>query len=109
MGHLLYKELPNSLALSLEKRQLERVMKEVCKIKSIVTKRMRSKQLPHRFLKANSCNEAQMKPWNQAQHYQQELSHHTVAVDVVEARIYRLQGEAGKVHRNHFQLRLFPS
>lgn len=109
MGYLLYKELPNSSALSLEKRQQERVMKEVCKIKSIVTKRMRSKELPHCFLKANSWNEARVKPQSQAQHYQEEVSHHTVAVDVVEARIYRLQGEDGKVQRYHFQLRLSPS
>lgn len=109
MGYLLCKELPNSSALSLEKRQQERVMKEVCKIKSIVTKRMRSKELPHCFLKANSWNEARVKPQSQAQHYQEEVSHHTVAVDVVEARIYRLQGEDGKVQRHHFQLRLSPS
>lgn len=68
MGHLLYKELLNSSGLSLKKRQLKRVMKEVCKIKSIVTKGMRREQLPHCFLKANSRNEAQVKPQSQAQH-----------------------------------------
>lgn len=65
MGHLLYKELLNSSGLSLEKRQLKRIMKEVCKINSTVTKRMRSQQLLHCFLKTNSWNGAQVKPWSQ--------------------------------------------
>lgn len=104
IGHLLYKELPNSSALSLEKRQLKRVMKEVCKIKSIVTRRMRSNQLVHCFLKANSWNEAQVTEPGTASSIGSVT--HAVAVDVVGAKIYRLQWEAGRVYRNQ---RLFQS